>query len=80
MVGKPVIPAQAGILNVRDLRDLDSGSPLRFARNDGGFGLSQCHSGQTTFFLGNNRFKSEVERMLQRLATPGKPGRPSKKS
>jgi hypothetical protein len=46
MVGKPVIPAQAGILNVRDLRDLDSGSPLRFARNDGGFGLSQCHSSQ----------------------------------
>jgi len=32
------------------------------------------------YALGNNRFKSEVERMLQRRATPGMPGRPSKKS
>jgi hypothetical protein len=44
MVEKIVIPAKAGIQDVRALHDLDSGSPLRSARNDGDSGLSQCHS------------------------------------
>jgi hypothetical protein len=44
-----VIPAKAGIQNVRDSSNLDSGSPLRSARNDGAFSLSQCHPGQATF-------------------------------
>lgn len=30
------------------------------------------------YALGSERFKTEVARMLQRRATPGKPGRPAK--
>jgi hypothetical protein len=44
MLEKIVIPAKAGIQDVRALHDLDSGSPLRSARNDGDSGLGQCHS------------------------------------
>jgi hypothetical protein len=52
MVEKIVIPAKAGIQDVRDLHDLDSGSPLRSARNDGDSGLSQCHSVLNPLFRG----------------------------
>jgi len=54
MPGKIVIPAQAGIQKVRDLHDLDSGSSLHSARNDGGFGLSMCHWGIYDFLVLKN--------------------------
>ena len=44
-----VIPAKAGIQNAGKLSKLDSGSPLRSARNDGAFGLSKCHCALTPF-------------------------------
>jgi hypothetical protein len=43
MTEKAVIPAKEGTQNVRDLNELDSGSPLRSARNDGAIGLSKHH-------------------------------------
>jgi len=49
MFNKTVIPAKAGIQNVRELYRLDSGSPLRSTRNDDAFGLSKCHSGRVQY-------------------------------
>ncbi len=39
---------------------LDSGSSLRSARNDGIFGLSKCHSGQTTVSMYPNHFMGQA--------------------
>jgi len=47
-----VIPAQAGIRNVLQSSNLDSGSPLRSTQNDGIFGSSKRHSDLIPVFEG----------------------------
>ena len=47
-----VIPAKAGIQSVRELGQLDSGSPLRFARNDAAlFLMCRCHCVLASAFI-----------------------------